>query len=81
MLWSELLHADTEREVALRGEARYVQRISRGLPHREQKLDASVPLRLESRERGLLDSLRFTPFDAAGLRAGRSADQGQGRRA
>jgi acyl transferase domain-containing protein/NADPH:quinone reductase-like Zn-dependent oxidoreductase/acyl carrier protein/SAM-dependent methyltransferase len=62
LLWGELLHADTEREVALRGEARYVQRISRGLPHREQVLDASVPLRLESRERGLLDSLRLTPF-------------------
>ncbi len=62
LLWSELLHVDTEREVALRGEARYVQRISRGLPHREQRLDAAVPLRLESRERGLLDSLRFTPF-------------------
>ena len=62
LLWSELIHVDTEREVALRGEARYVQRISRGLPHREQALDASVPLRLESRERGLLDSLRFTPF-------------------
>ena len=62
VLWSELLHVDGEREVALRGEARYVQRIMRGLPTREQTLDASVPLRLESRERGLLDSLRFTPF-------------------
>jgi len=62
MLWSELLRADAEREVALRGEARYVQRITRGLPTREQRLDPSVPLRLESRERGLLDSLRFTPF-------------------
>ena len=30
LLWSELLHSDTEREVALRGEARYVQRITRG---------------------------------------------------
>jgi acyl transferase domain-containing protein/acyl carrier protein len=62
LLWQELLHVDTEREVALRGEARYVQRMTRGLPAREQKLDTSVPLRLESRERGLLDSLRFTPF-------------------
>lgn len=62
MLWHELLHVDVEREIALRGEARYVQRITRGLPSREQKLDSSVPLRLESRERGLLDSLRFTPF-------------------
>ncbi len=63
LLWSELLHTDTEREVALRGEARYVQRITRGMENREQRLDASVPLRLESRERGLLDSLRFTPFE------------------
>ena len=62
LLWQELLHVDKEREVALRGEARYVQRITRGLPTREQKLDTSVPLRLESRERGLLDSLRFVPF-------------------
>ena len=62
LLWRELLHADTEREIALRGEARYVQRITRGLPTREQRLDAGTPLRLESRERGLLDSLRFTPF-------------------
>lgn len=63
LLWSELLHPDTEREVALRGEARYVQRITRGFENHEQRLDASVPLRLESRERGLLDSLRFTSFE------------------
>ncbi len=63
LLWSELLHADSEREVALRGEARYVQRITRGFENHEQRLDSSVPLRLESRERGLLDSLRFTPFE------------------
>jgi acyl transferase domain-containing protein/NADPH:quinone reductase-like Zn-dependent oxidoreductase/acyl carrier protein/SAM-dependent methyltransferase len=61
-LWHELLLPGGEREVALRGEARFVQRITRGLPTREQKLDPSIPLRLESRERGLLDSLRFTPF-------------------
>lgn len=63
LLWSELLHTDTEREVALRGEARYVQRITRGFENHEQPLAASVPLRLESRERGLLDSLRFTSFE------------------
>jgi acyl transferase domain-containing protein/NADPH:quinone reductase-like Zn-dependent oxidoreductase/acyl carrier protein/SAM-dependent methyltransferase len=62
LLWHELLHAGNEREIALRGEARYGQRITRGLPTREKQLDASVPLRLVSRERGLLDSLRFTPF-------------------
>ena len=62
LLWNELVHDDTEREVALRGEARYVQRINRGMPHHEQLLAATVPLRLESHERGLLDSLRFTPF-------------------
>lgn len=61
-LWHELVQAGTEREIALRGEARYAQRLTRGLPAREQDLDPSVPLRLESRERGLLDSLRFTPF-------------------
>ena len=62
LLWRELQLADGEREIALRGEARYAQRITRGLASREQKLDASVPLRLESRERGVLDSLKFTPF-------------------
>lgn len=61
-LWREMLRPNTEREVALRGEARYAQRLTRGLASREQILDASVPLRLESRERGLLDSLHFTGF-------------------
>lgn len=62
LLWKELLRVDVEREVAFRGEARYAQRITRGLPSREQWLDKAVPLRLESRERGLLDTLRMTPF-------------------
>ncbi|MDZ4286803.1 MAG: SDR family NAD(P)-dependent oxidoreductase, partial [Prosthecobacter sp.] len=62
LLWRELQQVDGEREVALRGEARYVQRFNRGLPAEEKLLDRSVPLRLESRERGLLDSLRLTPF-------------------
>ena len=62
LLWSELLRADAEREIAFRGEARYVQRIDRGRPSIEQTLDPDVPLRLESRERGHLDTLRFAPF-------------------
>ena len=62
LLWSELLRSDVEREVAFRGEARYVQRLDRGRPRVEQRLDSSVPLRLESRERGHLDTLRFSPF-------------------
>jgi NADPH:quinone reductase-like Zn-dependent oxidoreductase/acyl carrier protein len=66
LLWSELLQADTEREIAFRGDARYVQRIDRGLPTREQWLNHAVPLRLESRERGLLDMLRFVPFALPG---------------
>jgi acyl transferase domain-containing protein/acyl carrier protein len=61
-LWSELLRNDTEREIALRGEARYAQRLTRGRPSVQQPLDPSVPLRLESRERGHLDTLRFAPF-------------------
>ncbi|MBE2181581.1 MAG: SDR family NAD(P)-dependent oxidoreductase [Chthoniobacterales bacterium] len=63
MLWDELLRAEPEREVARRGEARYVQRFTRGLSVAESPLGPSVPLRLESRERGSLDSLRFLPFD------------------
>ncbi|MDB6137565.1 MAG: eryA [Verrucomicrobiaceae bacterium] len=62
LLWTELLRKDVEREIAFRGEARYVQRITRGMPVREVKLDVSVPMRLESRERGMLDSLRLVPF-------------------
>lgn len=63
LLWNELQRSEIEREVACRGEARYVQRISRGLPSREQWLDPSVSLRLEPRERGLLDTLRFVAFE------------------
>ena len=62
MLWNELLQKDSEREIAFRGEARYVRRIGRGLPPREQMLDPAVPIRLESRERGLLGSLHLVPF-------------------
>ncbi|MEQ1860228.1 MAG: SDR family NAD(P)-dependent oxidoreductase [Chthoniobacteraceae bacterium] len=62
LLWSELLRADPEREIAFRGEARYVQRLSRGRPVTEQTLDPTVPLRLVSRERGHLDTLHFAPF-------------------
>jgi len=62
LLWSELVRKDSEREIALRGEARYVRRLDRGRPTREQWLDSSPPLRLESRERGRLDTLHFSPF-------------------
>ena len=62
LLWNELQQKDAEREIAFRGEARYVRRINRGLQPREQLLDRAVPLRLESRERGLLDALRLVPF-------------------
>nr|MBA3651821.1 polyketide synthase dehydratase domain-containing protein [Chthoniobacterales bacterium] len=62
-LWRELLRKDSEREIALRGDARYVRRLDRGRPTREQWLDADLPLRLESRERGHLDTLRFAPFE------------------
>ncbi|MGA7879955.1 MAG: methyltransferase, partial [Terrimicrobiaceae bacterium] len=62
LLWSELRRTDSEREIAFRGEARYVQRLGRGRPTREQWLDDDTPMRLESRERGHLDSVRFAPF-------------------
>ncbi|MFV1993802.1 MAG: SDR family NAD(P)-dependent oxidoreductase [Verrucomicrobiales bacterium] len=62
LLWNELLRTNSEREVALRGEARYAQRLTRGLAANDCPLDADVPLRLESRDRGILDSLQFTPF-------------------
>jgi len=61
-LWNELQQQDAEREVAFRGEARYVRRVTRGLEPQEQVLNRDVPLRLESRERGLLDSLRLVPY-------------------
>jgi len=72
-LWHELLEQDPEREVAFRGEARYVRRIHRGLQVREQWLDPAVPLRLESRERGLLDALRLVPFALPACGAGEVA--------
>jgi acyl transferase domain-containing protein/NADPH:quinone reductase-like Zn-dependent oxidoreductase/NAD(P)-dependent dehydrogenase (short-subunit alcohol dehydrogenase family)/SAM-dependent methyltransferase/acyl carrier protein len=62
LLWSELLREDAEREVAFRGEARYVQRLTRGRSTREEWLDPATALRLESRERGHLDTLLFKPF-------------------
>ncbi|MBV9276592.1 MAG: acyltransferase domain-containing protein, partial [Verrucomicrobia bacterium] len=61
-LWDELLQVDGEREVALRGEARYVQRLVRGQSSPEDCFDPQIPLRLESRERGHLDTLSFKPF-------------------
>ncbi|PYJ07627.1 MAG: beta-ketoacyl synthase, partial [Verrucomicrobia bacterium] len=63
LLWSELVRKNGEREIALRGEARYAMRLDRGRSTREQWLDSSLPLRLESRERGRLDTLRFSPFE------------------
>ncbi len=63
-LWAELVEAAPEREVALRGGGRYLPRITRGLPAVDQPLPVGTPLRLESRERGTLDSLRFTPCAA-----------------
>jgi NADPH:quinone reductase-like Zn-dependent oxidoreductase len=62
LLWNELLRDDAEREVAFRGEARYVRRLVPGQSSREERLDRTAPVRLESRERGHLDTLRFTPF-------------------
>ncbi|HEY5743578.1 MAG TPA: SDR family NAD(P)-dependent oxidoreductase, partial [Terrimicrobiaceae bacterium] len=62
LLWSELMREEPEREIAFRGEARYVQRLGRGTPSNERSLDAHVPMRLESRNRGHLDALRFAPF-------------------
>ena len=41
-LWNELSRKDAEREIALRGEARYVRRLDRGRPSREQWLDPSL---------------------------------------
>lgn len=61
-LWGELARNEGDREVALRGEARYVQRLDRGRRVMTQPLDSSVALRLESKERGHLDTLRFSPF-------------------
>lgn len=62
-IWSELSRKGTEREIALRDEARYVRRLDRGRLSSERWLDPIVPLRLECRERGRLDTLRFAPFE------------------
>jgi acyl transferase domain-containing protein/NADPH:quinone reductase-like Zn-dependent oxidoreductase/SAM-dependent methyltransferase/acyl carrier protein/short-subunit dehydrogenase len=70
LLWQELQRVDIEREVAFRGESRYVRRVARGLALREETLTPDVPLRLQSRERGLLDSLRLVPFELPPCGAG-----------
>jgi len=70
LLWNELRREDKEREVAFRGEARYVQRLARGRPAHEEWLDPAVSLRLESRERGHLDTLLFAPFALPACGAG-----------
>src|SRR5207302_6363734 len=70
VLWTELLRAEPEREVAFRGEARYVQRLDRGRPRIERSLDPALPLRLESRERGQLDALKFASFAQPSCGAG-----------
>ncbi len=62
-IWSELSRKDREREIALRGEARYVRRLDRGRLSCEQWLDPILPLRLECRQRGRLDTIRFAPFE------------------
>ena len=49
LLLGELLSEATEREIALRGEARFVQRLSRGLSMADKPLSPEVPLRLQSR--------------------------------
>ncbi len=61
-LWAELWDTGPEREIALRDEARYVQRLDRGRAQEEQWLAPGTPMRLVSRERGHLDTLRFDPF-------------------
>ncbi len=70
LLWTELQQKDAEREIAFRGQSRYVRRINRGLAPREAELNREVPLRLESRERGLLDALKLVPFSPPACGAG-----------
>jgi acyl transferase domain-containing protein/NADPH:quinone reductase-like Zn-dependent oxidoreductase/SAM-dependent methyltransferase/acyl carrier protein len=70
LLWREISREDREHEIALRGEARYVRRLDRGRPSREQWLDSALSLRLESCERSRLDSFRFVPFELPQCGAG-----------
>ena len=70
LLWRELLRNDKEREVAFRGEARYVRRLARGQAPGGSLPDPAAPLRLESRERGHLETLRFAPFAEFACEAG-----------
>ncbi len=77
LLWGEIIRKDGEREIALRGEARYVRRLDRGRAPREQWLDSALPLRLESRERGRLDTLRFAPFELPPCAAGSGLDRSE----
>ena len=81
LLWSELLRTNREREVAFRGEARYVAAARpRPAVASSRRSIRDVPLRLESRERGHLDTLALRALRPAAMRPGRSADRRQSRR-
>ena len=62
-IWGELLREAPDREAAFRGGARYVQRLKRGFPTKLETLSTDIPLRLDSAERGIMDSLSFVPYE------------------
>ncbi|MGC1481788.1 MAG: acyltransferase domain-containing protein, partial [Chthoniobacterales bacterium] len=62
LLLAELQSEFPEREMALRGDARYVRRLRHGQAEKSAAPPPSVPLRLRSKDRGHLDTLEFAPF-------------------
>jgi NADPH:quinone reductase-like Zn-dependent oxidoreductase/NADP-dependent 3-hydroxy acid dehydrogenase YdfG/acyl carrier protein len=70
-LVAELGAADGEEQVALRGAERLVARLHSGPRRDEAPPEAQTSLRLDIRERGVLDNLAWVPAPAAPVGAGR----------
>lgn len=70
VLLDEILKDDPEHEVALRGGGRYGRRMARGQASIRKDLAPAIPMRLQTRERGHLDTLQFGPFELPALNKG-----------
>jgi hypothetical protein len=71
-LRAELLHPGEERQIALRSDARYVARLQR-CPEQRAAQELTLPAgpyRLDSSERGLLDTLQLRPLERRAPAAG-----------
>ena len=77
LLWREICRKNSEREIALRGEARYVRRLDRGRLIREQWLASDLPLRLESPRTGSSRHAALCSIQVADVRTGPGLDRSE----